>query len=353
MWYTICYATTMIKYNYALFLVTIVLGFSSCRSRNSLHMNIVEPAPIQVPAHVLRVGIINRSLPNGENSLTNEIEKFLSAEGLKLDSLGAEYCIDGVQSQLTGSGLFSKVIYLENDSIPSAGSSVFPAELSWQLVEEICAKDSVDALCVLSFYDTDARLSYRAVPVDLNSPAGNIRTIEHQAQISTLITLGFRFYDPRTKIILDQLYLEDNVVNSARGINPFKAVEAISGRKQAVLQISKVLGEQYGLRVLPYTTTIYRDYYVRGSDNFKMAKRKARTGNWDGAAELWYADVEHHRRKIAGRACYNMAISAEINGDLTTAIQWATKAYEEYNNKLALRYIGILNRRMERNNLLP
>ena len=35
--------------------------------------------------------------------------------------------------------------------------------------------------------------------------------------------------------------------------------------------------------------------------------------------------------KLAGRACYNMAIIAEINGDLDGAIQWAQKSYENYN----------------------
>ncbi|HEY6899107.1 MAG TPA: hypothetical protein VI233_00630, partial [Puia sp.] len=51
------------------------------------------------------------------------------------------------------------------------------------------------------------------------------------------------------------------------------------------------------------------------------------------------------RRKVAGRACYNMAIICEINGDLEGAIQWAQKSYENYNNRLALSYVNVLRNR--------
>ena len=47
-----------------------------------------------------------------------------------------------------------------------------------------------------------------------------------------------------------------------------------------------------------------------------------------------------------------MAILGEINGDLDAAIQWAQKAYENYNNKLALKYVSILKNRKASNQRL-
>jgi hypothetical protein len=47
-----------------------------------------------------------------------------------------------------------------------------------------------------------------------------------------------------------------------------------------------------------------------------------------------------------------MAIIGEINGDLDAAIEWARKAYEEHNNRLALRYINMLKQRKAKNRLL-
>ena len=99
-------------------------------------------------------------------------------------------------------------------------------------------------------------------------------------------------------------------------------------------------------------TRVTRDYYVRGSGNFKIATRKARTGNWDGAAKLWQQEVTNSKRKIAGRACYNMAIISEINGDVDGAIQWAQKSYENYNNHLALSYVNLLKNRKINDSIL-
>jgi hypothetical protein len=53
--------------------------------------------------------------------------------------------------------------------------------------------------------------------------------------------------------------------------------------------------------------------------------------------------------KIAGRAAYNMAIINEINGDLDAALKWAQKSYEDYNNKLGLNYVRILENRKAKN----
>jgi hypothetical protein len=90
----------------------------------------------------------------------------------------------------------------------------------------------------------------------------------------------------------------------------------------------------------------------KGTDNFKIARRKAQMGNWDAAAVLWEKETDNPKMKIAGRACYNMAIISEINGDLDAALGWAQKSYEDYNDKLAIRYTRILENRRYKNDVL-
>jgi len=144
----------------------------------------------------------------------------------------------------------------------------------------------------------------------------------------------------------------EQVVLSGRGINPVKAMETIIGRKEAVLRQSIRMGQNYASRILPYYIRVSRTYYVRGTNNFKIGKRRAQTGNWDGAAELWEKDIDHPKTKIAGRAAYNMAIINEINGDLNKAIEWASKSYTDYNNKNALSYLKVLKQRLNKNEQL-
>jgi hypothetical protein len=141
-------------------------------------------------------------------------------------------------------------------------------------------------------------------------------------------------------------------VFTGKGVNPLVAAAGLIGRKDAVNQVSNKAGREYAMRILPYQIRVSRDYYVKGTDNFKIAKRRAQMGKWDEAGELWEKETNNSSGKIAGRACYNMAIINEINGDLNTALGWAQKAYEDYNNKLALDYVRILENRKYKDDIV-
>jgi hypothetical protein len=163
--------------------------------------------------------------------------------------------------------------------------------------------------------------------------------------METLVKTGWRIYYPSSRQILDEYSYAESIVFSSKGVNPLKAAEALIGRKEAVNQVSNKAGRGYAMRILPYQIRVSRDYYVKGTDNFQIAKRKAQLGKWDEAGELWQKETTNSNGKIAGRACYNMAIINEINGDLDTALSWAQKSYEDYNNKLGLDYARILENR--------
>jgi hypothetical protein len=67
---------------------------------------------------------------------------------------------------------------------------------------------------------------------------------------------------------------------------------------------------------------------------------------WAAAAEIWNKYVNDPDPKIAGWACHNMALAAEMEGDLDAAVEWAKKAYLDYNNKKSRNYINILKNRI-------
>lgn len=338
------YSTTAIS----VLLISIIL--CSCSSKNLLTMSVTEPAPVYIPSNIKTIGIIDRSLPSEKNEKMDKLDKFLSAEGKNLDKDGAYESVVGLFDELINNNRFPEVKIIDSVDVRSPGLGIFPSALSWKTIEQICYENNVDAIFALSFYDTDTKINYKAVPIEVDGLLGiKIPAVEHHATIATLIKTGWRIYDPINKFILDEHLVNENVVSIGIGINPVKAVEAIMGRKEAVLQVSNNIGHNYALRILTYRIRVARHYYVRGTNNFKIAKRRAQTGNWDGAAELWDKEVSNPKRKVAGRACYNMAIINEINGDLNAAVDWASKSYTDYKNKMALRYLNVLKYRIERN----
>jgi len=320
----------------------------SCKT-NELYLNVVEPAPVMVPSDVVSVGIINRYLPTDETKVIDAIDKTLSLEGKNLDKDGAAESINGLREELSANSRFNEIKIIDNTKFKTSKLAVLPPPLNWDIVDMLCKESSVDAIFALEKYDTDTKLNYASRKVAMKTPLGNIPGFEHQADMQTIVKTGWRIYYPASKSILDEYIYEESIVFSGKGINPLVAAAGLIGRKDAVNKVSNKAGRGYAIRILPYQIRVSRNYYVKGTDNFKIAKRRAQLGRWDEAGELWEKETNNPSGKIAGRACYNMAIINEINGDLDNALGWAQKAYEDYNNKLALNYTRILENRRYKN----
>lgn len=324
----------------------------SCSSTNLVYISVQQPAPVTISPDIKNVGIVNRSTVSDKNKALDIIDKVLSVEGDSLDRQAAQAGVIGLADELIKNNRFTNVTAFNSIDLRTNVPGQFPAPLTWDVVEKICKEKRIDALFSLELFDSDSKVSYAAVPVSMKTPLGNIPGIEHHANMLTTVKTGWRIYDPVEKSILDEYPLTRDITFTGKGINPVAAAGAIINRKEAILDVSRKTGQDYALRLIPYWIRVTRDYYVKGTGNFSVAKRKAQTGNWDGAAELWKKETTSSSSKIAGRACYNMAIICEINGQLDKAIEWAQKAYENYNNKLALKYVNILKHRKENNNVL-
>ncbi|MCE5348029.1 MAG: DUF6340 family protein [Bacteroidales bacterium] len=329
----------------------IAFFFGSCKTQQ-LYLNVVEPAPVTIPPYIKSVGVINRSMPTDKTKAIDVIDKALSLEGADLDKDGALESVKGLSDELSGNSRFTKIKELNDIDFRTSKLTVFPDPLSWEIVAQICKETGTDALFSLEKFDTDTHINYSTRKVDIKTPLGSVPGIEHLADMQTIVKTGWRIYDPVGKLILDEYIYEESLGFSGRGINPVLAAAALIGRKEAVNKVSNKAGHGYALRILPYQIRVMRDYYVKGTNNFKIAKRKAQLGKWDEAGTLWDKETDNPNMKIAGRACYNMAIINEINGDLDAALQWAQKSYEDYNNKLGLNYTRILENRKYKSDVL-
>lgn len=323
----------------------------SCKTQQ-LYINVVEPAPVTLPAYIKTAGVINRSNPTDKTKTMDDVDKALSLEGVDLDKDGAMESIKGLSEELMNNSRFNEVKTLSDIDFRTSSMSDFPEALSWDIVDRICTETKTDALFALEKFDTDSHLDVSAKKVDVKTPLGTVPGIETQADMRTLVKTGWRIYDPSSRSVLDEYIYSETVVFTGRGINPLRALAALTGRKEAVNEVSNKAGRGYAMRLIPYKVKVWRDYYVKGTDNFEIARRKAEVGKWDEAGLLWEKETKNSSVKIAGRAAYNMAIINEINGDIDSALKWAQKSYEDSNNKLALDYVRILENRQYKNEVL-
>jgi hypothetical protein len=335
-------------------IITIITGLFllvSCKTQE-LWLNVVEPAPVTLSKDIKSVGVINRSMPTDETKILDVIDKALTLEGVNLDKDGSEQAILGLSDELLNNQRFTEVKTLSDIDFRTPKLSIFPVPLSWEIVDKICKERAIDAIFALETYDTDTKLNYSMHTVETKTPIGNIPLIEHQADMETIVKTGWRIYDPLNRVIADEFNYAESVVSTGKGINPLVAAAALTGRKEAIKEVSNKTGHGYAMRILPFELRVMRDYFVKGTNNFKIAKRKAQLGKWDEAGELWEKETANPDMKVAGRACYNMGIISEIKGDVDSALKWAQKSYEDYNIKLGREYTGILGNRIMKREIL-
>ncbi|MBI3519334.1 MAG: hypothetical protein HY062_08250 [Bacteroidetes bacterium] len=330
-------------------LLLIVVTLTSCKT-NLVYINVINPAPVTISNATKNVGIVSRTTPSPDNKTLNTIHQNVNGESLKLIQDATAEAIRGLNDALTQNKRFDIIKPITDVQLTTPVTGTFPSPLSWTEVEKICKDHGVDVLFVMEVFDTELKVVPINAPNKIDNITDVINTVANaQVNITTTVKTGWRIYDPQKKYIIDEHPLADNLTIVANASTVINTTEALLGRKEAIKQDANKLGHVYADRIIPYWIKVTRDYYVKGNYDFKVATRKARTGNWSGAGELWLKQTESRKRKIAGRACYNMAILGEINGDLDTAISWAQKAYENYNNKLALQYVNILKNRRKIN----
>ncbi|TNE91916.1 MAG: hypothetical protein EP330_03670 [Deltaproteobacteria bacterium] len=170
----------------------------------------------------------------------------------------------------------------------------------------------------------------------------------HWAQRTTRINATWRMYDASADAILDEE--RDRVMGSQRRAEGYTIEEAVGKLASASSMISsdgRKLGKEYGTRISPTWVGLQRKYFAGGA--LKMGKRYVLAGDWDGAIEQWKAVVDDPSAslKTKGKARHNLAVAAEMKGQLKKAHKLAQKAAVENNHKISQGYARSLERRIE------
>ena len=328
-----------------LYIVFALFLFYSCKQ--TVHLTITEPAPVFIEKDYVKVGVVNRSYSGESSRVIDAIENALTLEG-NLDREGATKAVEGMFDQLANDKRFIRKVMLDSLTVENGGSGVFPATLPWAEVEKLCQEADIQLLFVLEAYDTDTKINYSSQTINKSTPLGTVPVLQHTARVTTIIKTGWRIYDPVNKIIRDEQLLVDQIILSGNGITPAGALAAILNRGQSVRQLSYDLGRSYSDRINEQSFRVWRTFFNKGSENLRQAKRKSEVGDWEGAADLWMVDTKSTKRKVAGRAAYNMAVYEEINGDVYKAYEWAKIAYTDYRIKPAFDYSNLLRDRINR-----
>lgn len=321
--------------------------FTSCTSSTTLE--ILQPAEMAIPDHIEVIATVDRSKP--EKGWSTALEGLFTGENIGQDKAGRQRAIEGLTNMLTRTPRFL-VRHTGMEYTGSKGGGSYAPPLPWSEIEDICNRYNADAVVAIEKFDSDNSVSTNQVERKSKDKDGNeiIKKV-FNSEVEAGVQLGWRFYDLKNRVILDEYSVRRSGRDNAEGKTEQEALNNLTNQTRIVEDISYGAGQDYGMRIAPVWITVSRAFYksAKGDakDSMERAFRMARGDSWDKAAAIWNEIINGaYDEKTKGRAAHNLAVASEREGKLDTALSWAKKAYTRYGNKSDRRYIQTIERRI-------
>lgn len=319
-----------------IFLILISLITTSCRTVSSVQFQVLEPAKIILPQHVKKFSVVNNIfLQNKYDKIINKKKskvdyRLFNIDKTKMKQLTTNLTVKYLTDMINDSPLYEKAVLVNNKKNIDS--------LNWENIKSICKKNKTDALISLEGFIHDDS-------VDFNSFYSNYGYV-YYTYINFKVTTVWRIYYPQQLKVIDRDIQIGNVPFDSYGYSLRGSIRGMANDTAISEEIANNVANAFFRRISPAWTDCSRMYFT-GSNNMRKAIVYVENNDWTKAAELWKIDVNNTNKRIAGDAAYNMALAAEMQGKLNVALVWAKKSFEKFNNKSAVDYIHILERRIK------
>jgi hypothetical protein len=317
---------------------------SSC-STASHRMQILKPATITLPSEIKQVGIVNRSLPAKGQGFNNFLEGLVTGESIAADKEGSTECQRGLAAGLNQAPRFNAVV-IEGVDLRGTGTRQWPEFLRWEEVEELCERFRVDAIIALETFDSNIEIRNSSADVERTIDKKKVIVTEYYADLRMNVNSGWTIYKPAGRQIIDRNSFTDEMRWNESGDSPEQVMSKLPSKRRAINQSGYFSGEQYAIRISPTWVNESRSYYRKENDDFKIAARYVKQENWTEAIAIWKKYTVNADPKVAGKACFNMALASEVDGNLSIALEWANRAWQQHGLKRARNYINLLETRI-------
>lgn len=331
----------------------VLLVLTSCGSTKELTIKTIEPSPVDFSTQIKKIGIVNYSKSSFVKGYSTRLEQLIVMEERWLAEKGTEAALTGLFDELAQDQRFEAVSILENSKENMVDLGTQPSNDAWKTIETICEENGVDALFALASHETETQFKLKKTKIDQRGMMRDFSGARGQEiTLKTLIENGWRIYDPKQRMLVDEFTSNNEIIATAKGRSPVDALQAIDHRRETLLEQSTNSGNSYAQRMQPKKLEIQRDYYVIGSQNFKLAYDKIQNGEYKAAEELWQQEIANPKSKLSGWACYNIAVLHEFKGEIDQAMNWANKSYDLYKQDVTLDYISALEIRQAQTDIL-
>ncbi len=331
--------------------LVLLAAFMLLTSFARVTLTLVRPAELTIPQHIQTLIVIDRTLPADEKK--NKREEILTGEAFHQDQQAVEQSMEGVIRTVMNTPRFQIVRTTEKFQGSTTGT-LFPEPLSWEIIDQLCQKYGADAVISIESFDSDYIITAGGKILPQRDNPGRLLPVGVSIGGVATVNIGFRLYDPATRSIDDEFKFSHKMNFGGQMNSVTDVANGILAKTDAINQVSYVAGQIYGERICPSYYRVTRYFYDKPKRNKKLREgvRKSEVADWNGAIESWKEALQvAKKRKHKGRLCLNIAVGYEVLGDMDQALDWASKSYTDYREKLADDYVRALRQRINEENV--
>ena len=315
----------------------------ACSALKSIEIESAISPEYPIAEDIQSLGLINRSLNlKFSNINTDSLEHLLINHKMQLDtifrdSIASDTLIHVVSQALFNSGRFDVVIpFAYNVERNDSGEIEPPMDL--ETVKILCENYQVDGLLILEGFKEQLATKYEMKPFEPS-------TMEIYSAITDLKYFSeWRLYRSDSTKPLIRFQISDsifwkstsNTLNDLYTQMPHSKEALIGGGIAAALKMAHYIS--------PNFVSNKRFYFLTGRNDIDMAIPLINENKWEDAAAIWNKYANEKSLKIRGRIEFNLALAAEMTGNLDLAIDWGLKSFKTYYTSAVEDYLKILDR---------
>ena len=324
---------------------------TSCVSMGKISIQVSVPPQRPISNEIQSIVLMNRSM-NGSYSNLNQdslenlfIKKKLGLDELMLDSLAADTTLKTIGNALYESGRFDIVIPMQRN-LPNINLSykTESPSLSLAQVNQICTEFKTDALLSLeNFYEnvkTYYQIGYERITDYKTSRQYNI-------VVQVAYHSKWKLYQPAEKLKIASFEVNDTIFWERSGNSLQETYEELPTIKDALISGAIENGQSLSDYISPGWQEQSRNYFITNNAEADRAIAYIKSNNWKDAERIWMKFSTSSSPALRSMIEYNLALAAEMNGDLKAAIQWAKRSFKSKFSRTAEEYINLLNRRLD------
>lgn len=309
--------------------VFIIFVFYSCSSLRNIGIEVAVQPDYPVAEDIQSLALLNRSMTSRfANNKVDTLEKILIRNKMLMDSIfqdsiAADTVIRVAARALYESGRFDVVIPKERNIVRTDyNDKLNPLDISF--VNELCKDFNVDAVLVLETFLERLETKYY-----LHTNEGiEYETKEYSASTDISYFSDWRLYRPEGTKPVVRFQAGDSIFWKAVSFSLEDLYSQMPRTKSALIGGGIATGLKMAGYISPKWVSQTRYYYLTGKKEIDAAVPLIQNNKWEEAAAIWskYADVSS--KTTRGKVEFNLALAAEMNGDVDLAIQWGLKSFK-------------------------